>query len=152
MTAAADIEPMRRYTSKRSFGTLAELNITPLLDLAFVLLIIFMITTPLIENRMDLIVPSSTTASAQVEPDTVLTVEVARSGSMSLEGEMLTADSMEARLAERLLEDPRLAVIVRPDRELPVQQFIDVMDILKRVGIAKVGVMTVKPEENSGKR
>ena len=143
---------MRRYTSKRSLGTLAELNITPLLDLAFVLLIIFMITTPLIENRMDLIVPSSTTASAQVEPDTVLTVEVARSGSMSLEGEMLPADSMEARLTERLLEEPRLAVIVRPDRELPVQQFIDVMDILKRVGIAKVGVMTVKPEENSGER
>lgn len=137
---------MRRYTSRRSLSTLAELNITPLLDLAFVLLIIFMITTPLIESRLDLVVPSSTTATSQVDPATVLIVEVSRVGELRLEGEPLPADQLESELAARHSADPALAVVVRPDRELPVQRFIHVMDILKRVGIGKVGVMT-RPED-----
>lgn len=139
---------MRRYTSRTSLGTLAELNITPLLDLAFVLLIIFMITTPLIENRVDLVVPTSSTARAPVDPQTVKTVEISRSGDLRFEGEGLLPDMLESKLSALKAADPNLSVVVRPDRELPVQKFIDVMDVLKRVGIGKVGVMT-HPEENS---
>ena len=50
---------MRRFSDRHSLHTLSELNVTPLLDLAFVLLIIFMITTPLMENSVDLVIPSS---------------------------------------------------------------------------------------------
>jgi len=50
---------MRRYSQRNSLTTLSEINVTPLLDLAFVLLIIFMITTPLLENSMNLVIPSS---------------------------------------------------------------------------------------------
>jgi len=137
---------MRRYTSRTSLSSLSELNVTPLLDLAFTLLIIFMITTPLIENRVDLVVPSSETARTPVDPKEVKTVEIARSGDLRLDGEMLSADQLEARLAELKAADPTLAVVVRPDRDLPVQSFINVMDILKRVGIGKVGVMT-RPQD-----
>ena len=59
---------MRRFSDRAALHTLSELNVTPLLDLAFVLLIIFMITTPLMENSMDLIVPSSSTAKTEVNP------------------------------------------------------------------------------------
>lgn len=133
---------MRRYTSRTSLSTLAELNITPLLDLAFTLLIIFMITTPLIENRVDLVVPSSSTAKTAVNPPQVTTIEVARSGELSIGNEVFSPQSLEVRLGQLKAQDPELAVVIRPDRDLPVQQFIDVMDILKRVGIGKVGVMT----------
>ena len=47
---------MKRYSNRSNFSTLSEINVTPLLDLAFVLLIIFMITTPLLENSVNLIV------------------------------------------------------------------------------------------------
>ena len=50
---------MRRYSQRNNLTTLSEINVTPLLDLAFVLLIIFMITTPLLENSMNLVIPSS---------------------------------------------------------------------------------------------
>ena len=50
---------MRRYSQRQNLSTLSEINITPLLDLAFVLLIIFMITTPLLESSMNLVIPSS---------------------------------------------------------------------------------------------
>ena len=137
---------MRRYSSRQSLPTLTELNVTPLLDLAFVLLIIFMITTPLIENSIDLVVPSSSTAKTSVNPSEVYTISIDKNDVMKLNNEVLTAADLESRLATLHAENPLTSVIVRPDRDLAVQKFVSVMDILRRTGIAKVGVMT-HPEE-----
>ncbi len=139
---------MRRFTSRTSLSTLAELNITPLLDLAFVLLIIFMITTPLIENRVDLVVPTSSTAQPPVNPTEVKTIEISRSGDIRMDNQALGPADLEAVLASAKAGDSQIAVVVRPDKELPIQKFIGVMDILKKVGIGKVGVMT-RPEEKT---
>ncbi len=139
---------MKRYSSRQSLHTLTELNVTPLLDLAFVLLIIFMITTPLIENSLDLVVPTSSTAKTAVDPSKVTTVSIDRNDVLELDGEEVTATDLEARLASRKLADPAMAVVVRPDKDLAIQKFVSVMDILQRVGITKVGVMT-HPEEKA---
>ena len=137
---------MRRYSSRQSLPTLTELNVTPLLDLAFVLLIIFMITTPLIENSIDLVVPSSSTAKTSVNPSEVLTISMDKNDVLKLNNEVITAADLETRLATLHAENPATAVMVRPDRDLAVQKFVSVMDILRRTGIAKVGVMT-HPEQ-----
>ena len=139
---------MRRYSSRQSLPTLTELNVTPLLDLAFVLLIIFMITTPLIENSIDLVVPSSSTAKTSANPADVFTISIDKNDVMKLNNEVLTAADLEARLATLHAENPLTSVMVRPDRDLAVQKFVSVMDILRRTGIAKVGVMT-HPEEQA---
>lgn len=139
---------MRRYSNRSHLTTLTELNVTPLLDLAFVLLIIFMITTPLIENSMDLVVPTSSTAKTEVNPADVHIVEIDRNGELTLDDEPMTAVAVEQRLTALKADAPNLAVAVRPHKTLPVQDFISVMDIVKRVGISKVGVMT-RPEENT---
>ena len=137
---------MRRYSSRNSLQTLTELNITPLLDLAFVLLIIFMITTPLIENSLDLVVPKSSTAKGAVNPAEVLTISIDRNDSLKLNETPISPEDLEARLLAAKLEKPDTAVVVRPHRDLAVQRFISVMDILQRAGIAKVGVMTHREE------
>jgi len=137
---------MRRYSSRQSLPTLTELNVTPLLDLAFVLLIIFMITTPLIENSIDLVVPSSSTAKTSVNPSEVYTISIDKNDVMKLNNEVLTAADLESRLATLHAENPLTSVMIRPDRDLAVQKFVSVMDILRRTGITKVGVMT-HPEE-----
>jgi biopolymer transport protein ExbD len=142
---------MRRYSSRSSLHTLGELNVTPLLDLSFVLLIIFMITTPLMENSVDLVVPSSSTAKTQVDPAKVQMVEMDRNDVIKLNDQVVTRTDLEAQLTEIKARDPAVSVVVRPDRELAIQKFIGVMDILKRVGIGKVGVMT-QPEGNAGKQ
>lgn len=126
--------------------TLSELNITPLLDLCFVLLVIFMITTPLMENSVDLVVPSSSTANTQVNPSQVQMIEMDRNETVKLNGELTTLADLEAQLASLKAADPQVSVVVRPERSLEIQKFIGVMDVLKRVGIARVGVMT-RPEE-----
>ncbi len=137
---------MRRYSSRQSLQTLTELNVTPLLDLAFVLLIIFMITTPLIENSIDLVVPSSSTAKTSVNPAEVLTISIDKDNGLKLNNEVVTAADLEARLAALHSQNPSTAVVVRPHKDLPVQNFVSVMDILQRTGITKVGVMT-HPEQ-----
>jgi biopolymer transport protein ExbD len=140
---------MRRYSDRNNLTALAELNVTPLLDLAFVLLIIFMITTPLIENSMDLVVPTSTTAKTEVKPSEVQIVSIDRKDVLKLNEVEITPGALEQKLAELKTQNPNVAVAVRPHNELPVQKFIAVMDILKRVGIAKVGIMTRSPEEKN---
>ena len=137
---------MRRYSTRDSLQTLTELNVTPLLDLAFVLLIIFMITTPLIENSMDLVVPTSSTAKGSVNPAEVVTISIDKNDTLKLNNEIVTATDLEARLGALHSQNAATAVVVRPHQDLAVQKFVSVMDILQRTGITKVGVMT-HPEQ-----
>lgn len=138
---------MRRYSNRAHLTTGAELNVTPLLDLSFVLLIIFMITTPLIENSLDLVVPTSSTAKSEVDPAEVQMVSINKDAEIELNEEPLTAAELESRLTAMKRDQPGIAVVVRPHKDLPIQTFIGIMDLLQRVGITKVGVMT-KPEES----
>ncbi len=137
---------MRRFSDRSHLQTVTELNVTPLLDLAFVLLIIFMITTPLIENSLDLVVPTSSTAKSEVTPGDVQIVSIDRNDLVKLNEVETTLEGLESQLAELKRDNPQIAVVVRPHKDLAIQRFIGVMDILQRVGITKVGVMT-RPEE-----
>jgi biopolymer transport protein ExbD len=138
---------MRRYSDKQALSTLSEINVTPLLELACVLLIIFMITTPLLENSMDLIVPSSETAERPVDTQKVQTVSIDRHDVLKLNMDPVTPQELEQKLSFLRQSNPQVAVVVRPHRDLPVQKFISVMDVISKSGITKVGVMT-RPEES----
>ena len=133
---------MRRYSQRNSLTTLSEINITPLLDLAFVLLIIFMITTPLLENSVNLVIPSSGAANAPVNPAEVQTISIDRAESIKLNNEPIDPATLPARLAELRRANPDVAVVIRPDRELPVQKLVGLMDALQRAEITKVGIAT----------
>jgi biopolymer transport protein ExbD len=133
---------MRRYASRTSFTTLSEINVTPLLDLAFVLLIIFMITTPLMENSKSLILPSSNTTNAPVNPSAVQILSIDKSEVVRLNDEVVDPATLESRLAALKAADPNVAVVIRPDRSLPVQKLVTLMDALQRAEITKVGIAT----------
>ena len=133
---------MKRYSSRSSFSTLSEINVTPLLDLAFVLLIIFMITTPLLENSVNLVIPSSSAASAPINKTLVQTISIDRADTIRINNEVVDADSLTARLLELKRANPEVAIVIRPDRELPVQKLVALMDSLQRAHITKVGIAT----------
>jgi len=138
---------MRRYSQRQNLSTLSEINITPLLDLAFVLLIIFMITTPLLENSVNLIIPSSAAANAPVKAGQVQTISIDRREAIKLNDKAVTPADLTARLAELKKANPDVAIVIRPDRDLPVQKLIALMDALQRAQISKVGIAT-KAETN----
>ena len=132
----------RRYSQRHSLSTLSEINITPLLDLAFVLLIIFMITTPLLENSVNLVIPSSGAANAPVNPAQVQTVSIDRQETIRFNNKPVSVDQLIAQLVELKRANPEVAVVIRPDRELAVQKLIGLMDALQRAQITKVGIAT----------
>ena len=133
---------MRRYSQRHNLSTLSEINITPLLDLAFVLLIIFMITTPLLENSVNLIIPSSGAANAPVNAAQVQTISIDRRETIKINDKQVTPEDLVARLQALKRANPDVAIVIRPDRDLPVQKLIALMDALQRAQISKVGIAT----------
>ncbi len=125
---------------------MAELNVTPLLDLAFVLLIIFIITTPLLESNIPLELPTGSKNSAQpVDPKSIRTVSIDRNGQVYLESKPVELPVLEQELAAFRRDTPDAAVVVRADKSLRYQQVIDVMDILQRVQIGRMRLENVTP-------
>src|SRR5215469_9480367 len=137
---------MRRFSDRQTMHTLTEINVTPLLDLAFVLLIIFIITTPLMENSVNLVVPTSAQANQSVNLAQTQTVSVNKDDNLLLNGEPVDPATLEEWLIALHTEKPDAPVIVRTDKSLSVQQFIAVLDILQRAQISKVGV-AIRPDE-----
>jgi biopolymer transport protein ExbD len=133
---------MRRYSQRNNLTTLSEINITPLLDLAFVLLIIFMITTPLLESSMNLVIPSSGEKSPPINSSQVQTISIDRSETIRFNNQIVDADTLAMQLIELKRANPEVAVVIRPDRELPVQKLVSLMDALQRAEITKVGIAT----------
>ncbi len=133
---------MRRYSQRNNLTTLSEINVTPLLDLAFVLLIIFMITTPLLENSMNLVIPSSGAANPPIHSSQVQTLSIDRSETIRFNNQVVDLETLTTQLTELKQANPDVAVVIRPDRELPVQKLIALMDALRRAQITKVGIAT----------
>jgi len=133
---------MRRYSQRNNLTTLSEINITPLLDLAFVLLIIFMITTPLLESSMNLVIPSSGEKSPPIDSSQVQTISIDRTETIRFNNQIVDADTLATQLIELKRANPEVAVVIRPDRELPVQKLVSLMDALQRAEITKVGIAT----------
>lgn len=133
---------MRRYATRQALQAHSELNVTPLIDLAFVLLIIFMITTPLIEANIDLIVPTSKQAEGAVDPRDVQFVEIDRSGVIQLNEVPVSVEELRAELVRMVAEQPDTAVAIRADRDLTIQVLISLMDAVKEAGITRVGLLT----------
>jgi len=133
---------MRRYSQRQSLSSLSEINITPLLDLAFVLLIIFMITTPLLESSMSLIIPSSGEKNPPVTSSLVQMISIDRNETIRLNDKLVDLSALSAQLSEIKRANPDVAVVIRPDRDLPVQKLVTLMDALQRTQIMKVGIAT----------
>lgn len=133
---------MKRFSQKAGYSSLAELNITPLLDLAFVLLIIFVITTPLLEQGITIATPSSSPTPVALDLQSVKTVSVNQKGEIFLEKELILLSSLEERLRQLKLADEKVAIGIRADKRLAYEKIIEVLDALQRSGITQFGLIT----------
>ena len=135
---------MKRYSQRSGHTAMAELNVTPLLDLAFVLLIIFIITTPLLESKINLNLPTeSPHASGQVDQKSIRTVSVTRTGQIFLGDQQVDLATLEDQLNTFRELTPDAAVIVRADKSLPYQQVVDVYNAIQRAKIERMSLDTV---------
>lgn len=137
---------MRRFSQRNQLVTLSEINITPLLDLAFVLLIIFVITTPLLEQGLNLRLPTGGQADTRkIEKSDIKTVEVSVSGQYMLNGKWMSLDQITATLAAEHRRNPHLIVDVRGDENGAYKHVVAVVDRIKNAGIEQVSLRTNPP-------
>ena len=127
--------------SHSAHHTLSELNITPLLDLAFVLLVIFIITTTPIVNDLDLKLP--TASKRQKDPPRKANyVTVESGGKMYLNKKQVNLGELRETLVGLRVEDPDLSVIVRGDSKTKYRKIREVMDMLQQANVVKVDLAT----------
>ena len=129
---------MRRHTQKTALVTLSDINITPLLDLAFVLLIIFMITTPLMEQGLRLQLPKSQVTDVAPDKRDLKMVEVNPAGEYYLETLPITLADLKKNLAEAFEQNPELVLVIRGDAEAAWGNIYDVLDDAKQLGMKNI--------------
>jgi biopolymer transport protein ExbD len=134
---------MRRFSQRSHLVTLSEINITPLLDLAFVLLIIFVITTPLLERGLDLNLPkASGQPDRPINPRNVRTVDITSSGVYFFNRQRMSLGEVVARLAADYRTNPNLIVYVRADENGPYKYVAALLDGCQRAGITRYSLRT----------
>ena len=122
--------------------TLSEINITPLLDLAFVLLIIFVITTPLLEQSINLKLPRGGQKEKQLNKSDIRTVEVSNTGYYALDRKRIQLPQLIAQLAGDFRANPNLVVYIRADKDSRYDLVAQVIDGCQKSGITRYSLRT----------
>jgi biopolymer transport protein ExbD len=131
-----------KKTSSRRHGTMAELNITPLLDLVFVLLVIFIITTPQLMNNLELNLPSDKTPPKKPNQPKIHHIDLDAQGVIRLDNTPVTVPVLKKDLADFKADDPEMGVVVKGDDNVDYQHMVSVLDVLQSLDIQKVGMAT----------
>jgi biopolymer transport protein ExbD len=131
-----------KKTSKRGHSTMNELNITPLLDLVFVLLVIFIITTPQLVNNLEINLPSGKKPPADTKPKPPSRINVSAAGQITLNDEVVTVPQLKDKLEALKTGNPDFAVVVKGADETDYQIMVNVMDTLRQLDITKMGLAT----------
>src|SRR6266478_6201052 len=140
-----------KKVSKSSHHALAELNITPRLDLAFVLLVIFIITTTPIVNDLDVDLPSAAKRPKDPKPK-VNYVTVESTGKMFLNRDEVDLPALQEKLVALRLDEPDLNVVVRGSAKTKYQYIVGVMDVLQQANVGKVNLATEPFADRSAKQ
>ena len=138
---------MRRFSQRSYLVTLSEINTTPLLDLAFVLLIIFVITTPLLEQSINLKLPKGMgQPDKSVNKRDIRTVEISNTGVYALDRQRMPFNELLARLAAEFRSNPNLIVYIRADEDGPYKNVAALLDGCQRNGITRYSLRTEPPK------
>ncbi len=133
---------MRRFSQRNSLVTLSDINITPLLDLAFVLLIIFIITTPLLERGIDLKLPAGGKSDRPLEKRDIRTVEISPKGVYLLDRQPRSIEQVEADLVQAFRANPNTVVYIRADENGMNKYLYAVIERCQRHGITRFSLRT----------
>ena len=132
---------MKKF-SKGTHSSLNELNITPLLDLAFVLLVIFIITTPQLSNDLEMNLPSPKSKTPPAKPPKIHKIIVDTAGHITLNDQPIQPDALKPTLVALKNSDPDPSVVVRGSADVDYKNVVVVLDALQQADITKIGLAT----------
>jgi biopolymer transport protein ExbD len=121
----------------------SEINVTPLIDIVLVLLIIFMVMTPVMLKELAAAVPRKATDETVVPPGAAPTiVRLDGAGALSISGEPVAVEALAARVSERMLHDRKKTVFFDVDDHARYSEAVKLMDICKGAGAKTLGIVT----------
>jgi len=133
----------------RTQSALADINITPLVDVVLVLLIIFMVTAPVLQSGIDVSVPKTRTVREITEERLVITIN--KDQRVFLGSDAININEIAKMLRQKIRDPRHQFIFVRADENVTFGAFATVMDAVKQAGIGNVSIVT-QPIENAGKR
>lgn len=131
----------RRY-KKEPLKRISDINMTPLIDITFLLLIAFLITFPLMENAVEIKLPKANTNQVDPAAPKPHNLAIDAAGVISLDNAVLSLEDLEAELTRRVLADPQTAVIIRGDEAINYGQLMKVVAILNKARVTRMALVS----------
>ena len=126
---------------------MAEINMVPFIDITLILLIIFMVMSPLlVQMQLTVDLPKSQSVNTQAEDD-VIRIEVQKNGTITVQNKQLVFKNLERELILRMGKANKKTILVQADKEVPIQQVVNVFDVAKKLGAAKLGIGVLSKSE-----
>ena len=132
------------FDSGRGGGSMSQINVTPLVDVMLVLLVIFMVTAPILQQGVSVDLPRAQ-AGALSEKETPVVVSVTKSGEVWVDEKRLAEAELAGRLRSLAASKPEGTVLVRADQAVPYGEVVRVIAAIKSAGIRRVGMVTQVP-------
>ena len=129
---------------------LADINVTPLVDVMLVLLIIFMIAAPMLHQGIEVALPRADATNLPLRVEDPLVVSINRDGGLFLRETPVEVEDLVDQVKAQVEARGDDSVFLKGDREVPYGKVIEVLDVLHRGGIVHVGMVTDRPKRRGG--
>ena len=139
-----------RFRDEDDYGDMAEINVTPLVDVMLVLLIIFMITAPMLTQGLTVALPTAEGKSFELASNNPAKIQVTASGAVYLDGVAAGSTSLETTLGPMLRARRIKRALLEADKAVPYGRVVAVLDVMNRAGVEQLGMVT-QPGERNGR-
>ena len=139
-----------RLRDSDDLGDMAEINVTPLVDVMLVLLIIFMITAPMLTQGLDVALPQAEGKSFELASNSPAKISITNAGAVYVDGTAVGSKDLDLTLGPMLRSRRIKRALLEADEGVPYGRVVAVLDVMNRAGVEQLGMMT-RPGEKSAR-
>ncbi len=139
-----------RFGDSDDLGDMAEINVTPLVDVMLVLLVIFMVTAPLLTQGLEVQLPEAEGKSFEMASSNPTKIQVAANGAVYVDGTAVGSHDLAMTLGTMLRAKRVKRALLEADRGVPYGRVVAVLDVMNRAGVEQLGMVTKPREDNAG--
>ncbi len=137
--------------SSDDLGDMAEINVTPLVDVMLVLLIIFMITAPMLTQGLEVALPQAEGRSFELASNNPAKVSITSAGAVYVDGTAVGSQNLELSLGPMLRNRGIKRALLEADEGVPYGRVVGVLDVMNRAGVQQLGMITRPSEQREGR-